>query len=192
MPAPVNDPGLVTIRWQLVRCRPGQQYWLANLHCGHSFACGTEQIGQYRICIHEGLPFARILAGETGVGLHRPGRCDFRHTQWAIRVKTSQIQGLAGIKPRDPHVYRVWFCQTRSGSTAAGCRRSKAGVGPPREEVRRQANASPEAVVWPRCVPGDQRAGRLPRLNQHWRAMQANVLPSSTPPTLNAKSCKEA
>jgi len=175
VPAPVNDPGLVTIRWQLVRCRPGQQDWLANLNCGHSLACGTEQIGQYGICIHKSLPFARIVAGETGVGLHRPAGCDYRHTQSPSESKFDSLESflgsvnppqssqrpasLAGIKPRDSHVCWVWFCQTHSGSTAAGCRRSVAGVGPPREEVRRQANASPEAVVWPRCVPGDQRAG---------------------------------
>ena len=27
----------------------------------------------------------------------------------------------------------------------------------------------PRRLVWPRCVPGDQRAGRLPRLHQHRR-----------------------
>ena len=97
VPAPVNDPGLVTIRWQLVRCRPGQQDWLANLNCGHSLACGTEQIGQYGICIHKSLPFARIVAGETGVGLHRPAGCDYRHTQSPSESKFDSLESFCGF-----------------------------------------------------------------------------------------------
>jgi hypothetical protein len=53
-------------------------------------------------------------------------------------------------------------------------------------------SASPEAVDWPRCVPGDQRAGRLPLFSQHRRASQTRAQPSSTPLALNAKSWKEA
>jgi hypothetical protein len=55
-----------------------------------------------------------------------------------------------------------------------------------------QANAAPEAVVWLRRVPGNQRAGRLPLLSQHRRVSQTKALPSSTPLALYAKSWKEA
>jgi hypothetical protein len=52
--------------------------------------------------------------------------------------------------------------------------------------------ASLKAEVWPRCVPGDQRAGRLPLLSKQRRASETRAQPSSTPLALNAKSWKEA
>jgi hypothetical protein len=51
VPAPINDPRLVTVRRQLVRRRPGQQNWLPNLSDSYSLVRGTEQIGQYGICV---------------------------------------------------------------------------------------------------------------------------------------------
>jgi hypothetical protein len=66
VPAPINDPRLATVRRQLVRRRPGQQDWLPNLSGSYSLVCGTEQIGQYGMCVHKGLPFVQIVAGETG------------------------------------------------------------------------------------------------------------------------------
>ena len=71
IPAPVDDPRLLGIRRQLVRCRPGQQDWLPNLCCDHFRARGSEQIGQYGICSHKALTFVQIVAGETGC---RPAR----------------------------------------------------------------------------------------------------------------------
>ena len=81
IPAPVDDPRLLTVRGQLVCCRSGQQDWLPNLNYGYPLVRGTEQIGQYGICIHKGLPFAQIVACEMGLGLRELGRCDFHHTQ---------------------------------------------------------------------------------------------------------------
>ena len=81
IPAPVDDPRLLTVRRQLVCCRSGQQDWLPNLNYGHSLVRGTQQIGQYGICIHKGLPFARIVGCELGLGPCELGRCDFHHTQ---------------------------------------------------------------------------------------------------------------
>ncbi len=49
-----------------------------------------------------------------------------------------------------------------------------------REEVHRR-EALLQAETWPRGVPGDQRAGRLPLLSQQRRASQTRAQPSSTP-----------
>ena len=81
IPAPVDDPRLLTVRGQLVCCRSGQQDWLPNPNYDYPLICGTEQIGQYGICNHKGLPFAQIVACVLGLGLSELGRCDFHHTQ---------------------------------------------------------------------------------------------------------------
>jgi hypothetical protein len=73
-----------------------------------------------------------------------------------------------------------------------GLNRSEAGVGPPREEGPPASRTLLPRRWFGRGAFRRQCAGRLPLLNQHRRATQTKVLPSSTPPALNAKSWKEA
>ena len=99
--APGDDPRLLTIRRQLVRCHPGQQDELPDLKSRTDFIRGTEQLSSHGICVHETLPFAQFFCVGDGVGLGQLSRCDFRHLQCPPESKSDSLEGfcLAGESP---------------------------------------------------------------------------------------------
>ena len=73
IPAPVDDPRLLTVRRQIVCCGPGHQDGLTDFKRGTDFIRGTEQLSHQGICVHETPPFARFFCVRMGCRPRRAG-----------------------------------------------------------------------------------------------------------------------